>query len=118
MFLDGDWKSAYQSYTMRLGYLSHDRTDLQRVVRELAKGMAEPTERHWEMLMRAARYLVHAPRVVQRFRYQASFERLDVHTDTDHAGCIRTRKSTTGVVALLGLCQVLSLCAEARRLSP
>jgi len=108
--LDSEWKSAYQSYTMRLGYLSHDRTDLQRVVRELAKGMAEPTERHWEMLTRAARYLVHAPRVVQRFRYQASFDRLDVHTDTDHAGCIRTRKSTTGVVALLGLCQVLSLC--------
>ena len=40
----------YQSAAMRMNYLAQDCTDMQRVVRDLAKGMQAPTERHWEML--------------------------------------------------------------------
>ena len=35
--LTGDDVTLYQSVTMRIGYISQDRTDLQRAVRELAK---------------------------------------------------------------------------------
>eukprot|EP00974_Lingulodinium_polyedra_P022563 2176989-Lingulodinium_polyedra.AAC.1 len=62
---------------MRMNYLAQDRTDLQRTVREIAKGMQAPTERHWPLLKRAARYLLHAPRCVIRFRYQHAITRLE-----------------------------------------
>ena len=100
----------YQSLVMRAGYLAQDRTDLQRAVRELAKGMKDPRERHWMQLKRLGRYLVGKPRVVQRIAYQDSFTHLTVFCDSDHAGCIRTRKSTSGAVVLLGRSQVRSLC--------
>ena len=101
---------AYRSNTMRMGYLSHDRTDLQRTVRELAKGMQAPTLRHLEMLKRAARYLKYAPRAVQLFPWQRLIKDLDSYCDTDHAGCVRTRKSTSGGVLMLGKCMNKSYC--------
>jgi hypothetical protein len=62
------------------------------------------------MLKRAARYLKSHPRLVQTFPYQNSFQRLDGWSDTDHAGCIRTRKSTTGGSILLGSCCTKFFC--------
>ena len=55
----------YRFFTMPLWYISHDRCDLQRVARELAKRMAHPSERHFMKLERAGRYLPAFPRVVQ-----------------------------------------------------
>ena len=60
-FLDETESLHYRSNSMRLSYLAQDRTDLQRVTRELAKGMGEPTERHVEILKRAVRYLKEHP---------------------------------------------------------
>ena len=103
-------RQQYQSLTMRAGYLAQDRTDLQRGVRELAKGMQKPCDRHWSMLKRLGRYLVGNRRVVQRIPYQDQWTHLTVFCDSDHAGCIRTRKSTSGVCCILGKAQVRSLC--------
>ena len=100
----------YRSHTMRAGYLAQDRTDLQRAVRELAKGMSKPTERHQIMLKRVVRYPRYAPRIRQRWVYQDKIFRYGVYNDTDHAGCIRTRKSTSGVVVMLGRNQLHSVC--------
>ena len=47
---------------------------------------------------------------MQRLPYQESFTHLTVFSDSDHAGCIRTRKSTSGAVVVLGRAQVRSLC--------
>eukprot|EP00971_Amphidinium_carterae_P063701 1260662-Amphidinium_carterae.1 len=109
-FLDDEMKSRYQSLTMRLGYLAQDRIDLQRVVRELAKGMANPQGRHWGMLKRAVRYLRHVPTVTQEISRQDFFKCLHVSVDSDHGGDVRTRKSTTGVVIGLGSCYLRSIC--------
>ena len=102
--------TLYRSCTMRIGYISQDRTDLQRVMRELAKGMSAPTERHMELLKRCSRYLLHSPRVIQMFRRQRILTRLDVYSDSDHAGCIRTRKSTSGCVIMAGCNLLKSVC--------
>ena len=110
VYLGAEEISRYQSLAMRLNYIAQDRTDLQRVVRELAKGMQKPTERHWGLLKRVARYLRFAPRVVQRIAYQDRIDKLGVYVDSDHAGCIRSRKSTTGAVVMLGKNQLRSLC--------
>lgn len=108
--LSSEDNSLYRSRTMRLGYIAQDRTDVQRTTRELAKGMAPPCARHEMMLKRAVRYLLHAPRVRLRWKYQRRLTRIDIYSDTDHAGCIRTRKSTSGVVAMLGPNLMHSLC--------
>ena len=92
----------YRSVAMRIGYLSMDRPDMLRTVRELAKGLKAPTRFHWSLLKRAARYLKGVPRLVQLVPNQESFSIIQCWLDTDHAGCVRTRKSTTGTVIQLG----------------
>ena len=100
----------YQSLTMRLGYVSQDRPDLQRAVRELAKGMSRPCERHMSMLKRVARYLIGARRAVQIIPLQKQISRITTYCDTDHAGCIRSRKSTSGAVVTIGDAMLRSVC--------
>ena len=56
----------------------------------------------WEMLKRQARYLVDKPRSRTLFEYQKGVNEITVYTDTDFAGCERTRKSTSGGVIMLG----------------
>ena len=93
---------VYRSTTMRAAFLSQDRPDLQQAVRVLAKGMSRPNEQHWQALKRLARYLRYWPRLVQRFPNQGAVRELEYWVDADHAGCIRTRKSTSGGVGMLG----------------
>ena len=100
----------YRSNTMRLAYLSQDRPDLQRAVRELAKGMTEPTRSHEKMLKRAVRYVARQPRAVLLIKHQVMISRIHAYVDTDHAGCIKTRKSTTGGVIMLGNSKLRSFC--------
>ena len=91
-----------ETIAMRIGYLSMDRLDMLRTVRELAKGLKSPTSFHWTLLKGAARYLKGVPRLVQLIPNQDSFSTIQAWSDTDHAGCVRTRKSTTGTVIQLG----------------
>jgi hypothetical protein len=101
---------SYRSHAMRLGFISQDRTDLQRSVRELAKGLQNPTVYDHSLLKRVVRYLRHKPRLIQQFRYQWGFRHLDVYSDSDHAGCVRTRKSTTGGAVMMGTSMIKSWC--------
>ena len=63
--------------------------------------MAKPTAHAWEALKRVCRYLNGSPRLVYEFRQQ-SVSCVDVYTDTDWAGCPKTRKSTSGGCVMLG----------------
>ena len=63
--------------------------------------MAKPTVHAWEALKRVCRYLCRAPRLVYEYRQQ-SVSAVDVYTDTDWAGCPKTRKSTSGGCVMLG----------------
>ena len=100
--LGAEEAATYRSIAMRIGYLSMDRPDMLRTVRELAKGRKEPQQYHWGLLKRAARYLRGTPRLVQLIPYQDQFTCINAWSDSDHAGCIRSRKSTTGTVVQLG----------------
>lgn len=84
---------AFKSLTMRAAYLSQDRPDLAYCVRELAKGMASPKETHQASLKRMARCVRHRPRVVQLFQFQGQVGCLAAWSDSNHAGCVRTRKA-------------------------
>ena len=63
--------------------------------------MSAPNVGSWVALKRLCRYLAGAPRLVYRYRKQ-KVESLDIYTDTDWAGCARTRKSTSGGCVMLG----------------
>ena len=93
----------YRSVVMRAAYLSQDRPDQTYSTKELAREMQNPTERSMTNLKRLGRYLKRRPRLVQLFVEQtsaANVVRLDVCGDSDHAGCLKTRKSTTGMVLM------------------
>ena len=64
--------------------------------------MAQPIERHFMMLKLAGRCLQTFPSVVQLIPMQDTPTELSTFCDADHAGCIRSRKSTTGLVIMLG----------------
>eukprot|EP00972_Heterocapsa_arctica_P076912 11344798-Heterocapsa_arctica.AAC.1 len=62
--------------------------------------MATPRRCDSQKVKRLACYLVGVPRIVQRFKWQASPDRITAIVDTDYAGCLATRKSTSGGVLM------------------
>ena len=101
--LGRDEHILYRSATMRLCYLALDRPDLQFSSKELARWMQRPTVGDFEGLKRAARYLVRHRRLVQEFvRQFEEPQHLVVFTDSNHAGCLRTRKSTSSFKIMYG----------------
>ena len=102
--------TRYRSLCMRMAYVAQDRADLGVLCRELAKGMSAPTERHMQQLKRGVRYLRFNPRLVQLFDQQDRASAMQGWSDADHAGCIRTRKSTSGGCIMIGLHCVTHWC--------
>ena len=93
--------TAFRGAAARANYLAADRLDVQFAAKEVCRWMAKPTESSWAALKRLCRYLVGLPRMVYVYRWQ-TVNVIDVYTDTDWAGCPRTRKSTSGGCVLLG----------------
>ena len=89
--LQPEEKQRYRSMTMRLAYLAQDRLDLQYAAKELARSMQEPTAWDQEQLERACRYLLDSGRFVQRFVWQEMPTEVVIFSDSDHAGCLKTR---------------------------
>ena len=58
--------TQYRALAARLNYRALDRTDMQFATKEVAKYMATPHQAHWILLKRLARYLIGAPRFVQK----------------------------------------------------
>ena len=100
--LKGTQASDYRAMDARANYLSIDRSDIRFSVKELARRMSKPRQIDWEQLILFGRYLRGKMRVVNEFNYQKQWKIVDVWSDTDHAGCMETRKSTTGGVIMLG----------------
>ena len=96
-------RTVYRSRVMRLCYLAADRIDIQFAAKELARSMQNPTASDSEAVKRCVRYLVRHPGLVQRFVRQVEIpNRLVCWSDTDHAGCLLTRKSSTSVKVFHG----------------
>ncbi|CAK0815838.1 unnamed protein product, partial [Prorocentrum cordatum] len=94
--------TRYRSVCMRLSYLAQDRLDLVESAKSAAQRMAGPTEFDWQPLKRVARYLAGRPRASIRYRMQAPVDKIEVYVDSDFAGDPISRKSTTGLVAMVG----------------
>ena len=70
--------------------------------KEACRGMANPTVGDLRKLKRAAKYLVGRVGAVWKFEWQDEGQRIKVYTDSDWAGCLKTRKSSSGGLVKLG----------------
>ena len=99
--LDPERFTRFRGLAARANYLSADRPDCQYAAKEICRWMSSPTELAMTALKRFGRYLIGKPRLVFRYPFQEA-RAIDCYSDTDWAGCPRTRKSTSGGVILLG----------------
>ena len=100
--LDSKTATLYRAVVARANYLSQDRSDIRYAVKELCRSMSSPREGDLQRLKKLGRYLVSHPRLIQNFKRQCSTKFLDVWVDTDFAGCLSTRKSTSGGLITIG----------------
>ena len=100
--LEGTEFKCYQQQAARANYLCLDRPDIGFATKELMRRMSAPTDVDFAALKKLGRYLLGKPRVVSTFRYGESSNELIVEGDSDHAGCLKTRKSTSGGVIRWG----------------
>jgi hypothetical protein len=91
----------FRSFAARANYLAMDRPDISQATKELCRRMSAPKAEDLRALLRVARYLAGASRVVYEFPWQIK-PVLRVYTDSDFAGCVATRRSTSGGAVLLG----------------
>jgi histone deacetylase 1/2 len=99
--LPNDLHTAFRAAAARSNYLAADRIDAQYACKEICRWMSKPSAHSWKALKRLCRFFNGAPRLVYSYRPQ-SVECIDVYTDTDWAGCPKTRKSTSGGCVLFG----------------
>ena len=93
----------FRSMTMGAAYLSQDRPDISNTSKNLARGMSQPKLHHLEKLKKLGRYLVRYPYGKRIFRAQ-SMKQLQItgFTDSDWAGDLETRRSTSGLAIMIG----------------
>ena len=95
--------SSYRMLVARLNYLALGRPDIQYATKEIAKRMANPCEHHWQLLKRICKFLKGAPRLIQRFEWLSKQIDIVGYSDSDWAGDLDSRKSTSG-----GACMIAS----------
>ena len=89
--------TQYRALAARLNYLAADCPNLQFPAKEICRNMSAPTTRSQERLKKLARYVVGCQAVKWYYRWQKEEEdQIWVCTDSDWAGCTKTRRSTSG----------------------
>ncbi|GJV45067.1 retrovirus-related pol polyprotein from transposon TNT 1-94 [Tanacetum coccineum] len=94
-------QTDYHSKIGSLMYLTSSRPDIVQAVCYCARYQARPTEKHLKEVKRIFRYLRGTINMGLWYPKDSGFE-LTAFSDADHAGCIDTRKSTSGGIQFLG----------------
>ena len=93
-------KRIYQSAIGSLLYIANaTRPDLSQAVNRMASYCNEPTSVHWRMVKRIMRYLKGTINLGIMYQREINPE-LVAYSDSDYAGDIDTRRSTSGYVSL------------------
>ncbi|GKA95817.1 retrovirus-related pol polyprotein from transposon TNT 1-94 [Tanacetum coccineum] len=88
-------QSDYRSKIGSLMYLTSSRPDLVQAVCYCARYQARPTQKHLKEVKRIFKYLKGTINMGLWYPKDSGFE-LTTFSDADHAGCLDTRKSTSG----------------------
>ncbi len=100
--------TLYRACAARCNFLGLDRPDLQYAAKEVSRGMSKPTQENMTDLKRIARYLKKYPRAVFEYKFQLPPKRIRIFSDSNWAGCVKTRKSTQGGTVMLNGCCIKS----------
>nr|GEU82519.1 hypothetical protein [Tanacetum cinerariifolium] len=94
-------QTKYRSMVGALMYLTASRPDIVHATCYCARYQAKPTEKHLTAVKQIFRYLKDTINMGLWYPKDTSFE-LTVFSDSDHAGCLDSRKSTSGGIRFLG----------------
>ncbi|GJZ56912.1 retrovirus-related pol polyprotein from transposon TNT 1-94 [Tanacetum coccineum] len=91
----------YRSMVKTLMYLTASRPDIVHATCYYARYQARPTKKHLKEVKRIFRYLKNTINMGLWYLKDTGFE-LTAFSDSNHAGCLDTRKSTSGGIQFLG----------------
>nr|GFC88948.1 ribonuclease H-like domain-containing protein [Tanacetum cinerariifolium] len=91
----------YRSMVEALMYLTASRPDIMHATCYYARYQAQPTKKHLTVVKRILRYLKDTIHMGLWYLKDTDFE-LTTFSDSDHAGCLDSRKSTSGGIQFLG----------------
>nr|GEV49536.1 retrovirus-related Pol polyprotein from transposon TNT 1-94 [Tanacetum cinerariifolium] len=94
-------QTKYHSMVRELMYLTSSRPDIMHATCYCARYQAKPNEKHLTAVKRIFRYLKDTIHMGLWYPKDTSFE-LTAFSDSDHAGCLDSRKSTSGGIQFLG----------------
>ncbi|GJS61193.1 retrovirus-related pol polyprotein from transposon TNT 1-94 [Tanacetum coccineum] len=94
-------QTKYRSMVGALMYLTASRPDIVHATCYCARYQAKPTEKHLTTVKRIFRYLKDSINMGLWYPKDTGFE-LTAFSDSDHAGCLDSRKSTSGGIQFLG----------------
>ncbi|GKB07022.1 hypothetical protein Tco_0835255 [Tanacetum coccineum] len=94
-------QTKYHNMVGALMYLTASRPDIVHATCYCARYQARPTEKHLKEVKRIFRYLKNTIHMGLWYPKDTGFE-LTAFSDSDHAGCLDTRKSTSGGIQFLG----------------
>ncbi|GJR53176.1 retrovirus-related pol polyprotein from transposon TNT 1-94 [Tanacetum coccineum] len=94
-------QTKYRSMVGALMYLTASRPDIVHATCYCARYQAKPTEKHLTAVKRIFRYLKDSINMGLWYPKDTGFE-LTAFSDSDHAGCLDSRKSTSSGIQFLG----------------
>ncbi|GJV54872.1 retrovirus-related pol polyprotein from transposon TNT 1-94 [Tanacetum coccineum] len=94
-------QTKYRSMVGALMYLTASRPDIVHATCYCARYQAKPTEKHLTAVKQIFRYLKDSINMGLWYPKDTGFE-LTAFLDSDHAGCLDSRKSTSGGIQFLG----------------
>ncbi|GKA78043.1 retrovirus-related pol polyprotein from transposon TNT 1-94 [Tanacetum coccineum] len=100
-------QTKYRSMVEALMYLTTSRPDIVHATCYCARYQARPNEKHLKEVKRIFRYLKNTINMGLWYPKNTSFELTDF-LDLNHAGCLDTRKSTSGGIQFLGSDKLVS----------
>nr|GFB78896.1 retrovirus-related Pol polyprotein from transposon TNT 1-94 [Tanacetum cinerariifolium] len=100
-------QTKYHSKVGALMYLTASRPDIMHATCYCARYQAQPTEKHLTVVKRIFRYLKDSIHMGLWYLKDIGFE-LTAFSDSDHAGCLDSCKSTSGVIQFLGSDKLVS----------
>ena len=93
--------TPFRAVSARGNFLGPDRPEIQFATKEICRWMSQPSENGVAALKRLGRYLEGHRRLVFEYPWQEA-SGFEIYSDTDWAGCVKTRKSTSGGCMMLG----------------
>ena len=97
--MDAAEKKSFRMLAAKLNYMDEDNPAIQFAAKEICRKMAAPVDTDFSRVKKLARFLVGICAARWSYPWQCEEDAgvLRVFADSDWAGCLRTRRSTSGV---------------------